>query len=77
MSKKAVIGGQFVRFDVSGVRVTQSLLEALNILDGECRHGSGGLWDISREGRKVIATPADGPFDTLVFNSKKRTWDVL
>lgn len=74
--KKDIIRGRFVKFDVGGTRVTDSLLEALNILDGECRHGSGGTWDISREGRKYVATPADGPFDTLYFNRKKKSWGV-
>ena len=77
MVKKNVIRGRFVKFDVSGARVTDSLIEALNILDEECRHGSGGAWDISREGRKIIAEPVDGPFDSLVFNSRKGKWDVL
>ena len=77
MVKKNVIRGRFVKFDVSGARVTDSLIEALNILDEDCRHGSGGTWDISREGRKIIAEPVDGPFDSLVFNSRKGKWDVL
>jgi hypothetical protein len=77
MIKKDIIRGRFVKFDVGGTRVTESLRGALQILDEECRHGSGGTWDISREGRKIIATPVDGPFDSLVFNPKKGAWDVL
>jgi len=77
MAKQNIIRGQFVKFDVSGTRVTQALQAALDILDGECRWGSGGTWDISRDGRKFIAEPTDGPFDSLVFNRKKGKWDVL
>jgi len=76
MAKENLINGEHVNFDVTGVRVTDALLEALNILDRECRSGSGGTWDISREGRKLIATPVDGPFDTLIFNKKKGKWSV-
>lgn len=76
MVKSNVIRGNFVKFDVSGVRITEALIEALNVLDGECRYGSGGTWDISREGRKYVATPTDGPYDTLYFNRKKKAWDV-
>lgn len=77
MANGNIIRGRFVKFDVSGVRVTDSLTEALNILDEECRYGSGGTWDIHRSGRKIIATPVDGPFDSLAFNSRKKAWDVL
>lgn len=77
MIKKDIIRGRFVKFDVGGIRVTDALLEALNILDEECRHGSGGTWDISRDGRKIIAEPVDGPFDSLVFSRKTGKWDVL
>ena len=77
MIKKDIIRGRFVKFDVGGTRVTDSLIEALNILAEECRHGSGGTWDIHRDGRKIIAEPVDGPFDSLVFNPKKGAWDVL
>ena len=77
MIKKDIIRGRFVKFDVTGVRVNEALTEALNILDEGCRYGSGGTWDISREGRKIVATPVDGPFDSLVFNRKKGKWDVL
>lgn len=73
---KHFINGEYVTFDISGVRVTDALLEALTILDNECRNGSGGTWDISREGRKIVATPVDGPFDTLYFNKKKGKWSV-
>lgn len=74
MSKKNLIRGEFVKFDVSGVRVTQALIEALEILDAECENGSGGAWSIYREGRKIIAEPMDGPFDSLTFNRKKKSW---
>ena len=77
MANGNIIRGRFVKFDVTGVRVNEALTEALNILDEECRYGSGGTWDISREGRKIVATPVDGPFDSLVFNSRKKAWDVL
>jgi hypothetical protein len=77
MVNKSIIRGRFVKFDVGGARVTQALRDALVILDEECRWGSGGTWDISREGRKIVATPVDGPFDSLVFNRKKGKWDVL
>jgi len=76
MARNGIIFGQNVRFDVSGVRVTQALRDALSTLDQECRRGSGGTWDISREGRTVVATPADGPFDTLYFDRKKGKWSV-
>jgi hypothetical protein len=74
MSKKNVVRGEFVKFDVSGVRVTQALIKALEILDAECENGSGGTWSIYREGRKIIAEPMDGPFDSLAFNRKKKSW---
>jgi hypothetical protein len=77
MIKKDIIRGRFVKFDVGGTRVTDSLIEALNILDEECRGGSGGTWDIHRSGRKIVATPVDGPFDSLAFNPRKKAWDVL
>lgn len=77
MANGNTIRGRFVKFDVSGVRVTDSLTEALNILDEECRYGSGGTWDIHRSGRKIVATPVDGPFDSLTFNPRKKAWDVL
>ena len=76
MANGNIIRGRFVKFDVTGLRVNESLTEALNILDEECRYGSGGTWDISREGRKYVATPTDGPYDTLYFNRKKKAWDV-
>ena len=76
MAKENLINGEHVNFDVTGVRVTDALLEALNILDRECRSGSGGTWDISRDGRKIVATPVDGPFDTPTFNKKKGKWSV-
>jgi len=76
MAKENLINGEHVNFDVTGVRVTDALLEALTILDRECRFGSGGTWDISREGRKLIATPVGGPFDTLFFNKRKGKWSV-
>jgi hypothetical protein len=77
MIKKNVIRGRFVKFDVSGARVTDFVIDALNILDEECRYGSGGTWDIRRDGLKIIAEPVDGPFDSLVFNPRKKVWDVL
>ena len=77
MAKKNIIRGRFVKFDVTGLRVNESLTEALNILDGECRYGSGGTWDIHRFGQKIVATPVDGPFDTLYFNRSKGSWGVL
>ena len=77
MANGNIIRGRFVKFDVTGVRVNEVLTEALNILDEECRGGSGGTWDIHRSGRKIVATPVDGPFDSLVFNRKKGKWDVL
>lgn len=77
MAKKNIIRGRFVKFDVSGVRVTDSLIAALDILDDECRNGSGGTWDIHRFGQKIVATPVDGPFDTLYFNRSKGSWGVL
>ena len=77
MANGNIIRGRFVKFDVSGTRVNEALIEALNILDEECRYGSGGTWDIHRSGRKIIATPVDGPFDSLAFNSRKKAWDVL
>ena len=76
MSSQGIIRGQFVRFDVTGLRVTQALRDALVILDQECRFGSGGTWDIHRDGRTIVATPADGPFDTLYFNRKNGKWSV-
>ena len=77
MAKKNIIRGRYVKFDVTGARVTKSLENALEVLDQECRYGSGGTWDIHRSGRKIIATPVDGPFDSLAFNSRKKAWDVL
>ena len=77
MAKQNIIRGRFVKFDVSGVRVTQALIDALDTLDGECKWGSGGTWDISRDGRKIIAEPTDGPFDSLVFSRKTGKWNVL
>ena len=74
MSKQNIISGRYVKFDVSGTRVTEALQRALDILDGECRNGPGGTWDISRDGRKYVATPVDGPFDTLYFNTKSARW---
>ncbi len=76
MARDGIIFGQNVNFDVSGTRVTQALRDALTILDHECRFGSGGTWDIHREGRTIVATPVDGPFDTLYFNRKKGRWSV-
>jgi len=73
-----VIFGKYVRFNTSGVRVTQALRDSLVILDQECRGGpgQGGTWDIHRNGRTVVATPADGPFDTLYYNPRKGKWTV-
>lgn len=77
MIKNDIIRGRFVRFEVCGTRVTPALRVALEILDRECQHGSGGTWDIHRKGRKIIATPVDGPFDSLVFNNLRGTWGAL
>ena len=77
MAKQNIIRGRFVKFDVGGTRVTQALIDALDTLDVECRGGSGGTWDISRDGRKIIAEPVDGPFDSLVFSRKTGKWNVL
>jgi len=74
MALNGIIFGRYVRFNVSGVRVTESLQQALQILDSECRYGSGGTWDIQRTGRTYLAIPADGPFDEVVFNRKKNCW---
>jgi len=71
-----VIFGMYVRFNTSGVRVTQALRDSLVILDQECRFGPGGTFDIHRNGRTVVATPADGPFDTLYYNPRKGKWTV-
>ena len=76
MPRNGIIFGRFVRFDVNGVRVTQALRDALVVLDQECRWGAGGAWDISRDGRKIVATPVDGPFDTVYYNPKKGAWSV-
>jgi len=76
MPINGIIFGQYVRFNTSGTRVTQALRDALVILDEECRGGSGGTWDISREGRTVVATPSDGPFDTLYYNPRKGKWTI-
>lgn len=75
MEKQNIIHGRYVKFDVSGTRVTEALQKALDILDAECRGGSGGTWDISRDGRKYVATPVDGPFDTVYFSKKKNKWE--
>lgn len=75
MAKQNIIQGRYVKFDVSGTRVTEALQKALDILDEECRCGSGGTWDISREGRTYVAEPVDGPFDTVYFSKKKNKWE--
>jgi hypothetical protein len=76
MAQDGIIFGQYVRFDISGTRITQALRDALVILDEECKHGPGGIWDISRNGKTLVATPVDGPFDTLYFDRKKGKWSV-
>jgi hypothetical protein len=75
MAKQNVIRGRYVKFDVTGARVTKSLQNALDVLDQECRHGSGGTWDIQLSGRTYLAIPCDGPFDEVVFNRKKNRWE--
>lgn len=75
MAKQNIIQGRYVKFDVSGTRVTEALQKALDILDEECRGGSGGTWDIRREGRTYVAEPVDGPFDTVYFSKKKNKWE--
>jgi hypothetical protein len=79
MPINGIIFGQNVRFNTSGTRVTQALRDALVILDEECRGGSGGTFDIHRiglNGRKVVAIPVDGPFDTLYYNPRKGKWTI-
>lgn len=74
MPRNGIIFGQFVRFDVNGIRITQALRDALVQLDESCRHGSGGTWDIVRKGRTYAAIPVDGPFDTVYYNRRTATW---
>jgi len=75
-SDNCIVIGENVRFDVTGLRMTQSLSSALEILDQECKHGSGGTWDIARDGRTYVATPTSGPFDTLYYSRTKKRWEV-
>jgi hypothetical protein len=75
MALNGIIFGRYVKFNVGGVPVTEDLQKALQVLDGECRYGSGGSWDIVKSGKTFKAIPVDGPFDSVKFNQKKNRWE--
>jgi len=74
MAKKSnIIRGQFVSFDVYGLRITQALRDALAILDADCRGGAGGIWDVFLDGRTYVAAP-DSSFDSVTYDRKRGRW---
>ena len=67
----AVFHGRYVNLDYGDIEVNEELENALFILDESCRFGSGGTFDIDEaddERFLYVATPCDGPFDTLYFD---------
>jgi hypothetical protein len=68
-----VLKGDYVEFWCGNMKLTPKLVKALEILDNECRRGSGGSWSVSRYGKTYIAEP-DGPFDSVVYHEKKGKW---
>jgi hypothetical protein len=65
--------GSNTKLDYTGIKMTDALRRALEILDSECSYGT---FDISatdpEEGLpkeyRWSATPCDGPYETLYFN---------
>ena len=65
--------GSNTKLDYTGIKMTDALLHALQILDAECSYGT---FDIDttdpEEGLpkeyRWTATPCDGAFETLYFN---------
>ena len=70
---QTTIRGKNTTFNLGSTTLTPRLQEALRVLDRDCRFGSGGEWYIKRIPGGWKATP-DGPFDTVYWNGKKRTW---
>ena len=67
----AVFHGQYVNLDYGNLEFDSDLESALFVLDASCRFGSGGTYDIDESDDErflYVATPSDGPFDTLYFD---------
>lgn len=73
MDKNQTIRGRNTTFNLGSTNLTPRLQEALQVLDRDCRGGSGGSWDIQRIPGGWVAIP-DGPFDSVYWNGKKGTW---
>ena len=71
----SIYRGSNTKLDYTGIKMTDALLQALQILDAECSYGT---FDISvtdpEEGLpkeyRWTAEPSDGPYETLYFNGK-------
>jgi hypothetical protein len=67
----AVFHGNNVNLDYGDMEFDADLENALFVLDASCRFGSGGTYDIAEmddEQFLYVATPVDGPFDTLYYD---------
>ena len=75
---KGIFKGQFIKIDYSSLELTDELEEAMEALDEDCAHGSGGTWDIFEEepenGVPFRAVFNDFASDELVWNSEAGTW---
>jgi hypothetical protein len=69
-SKNGIVKGNFVKFDIGNLELTQELEEALEILDSDCANGCGGTWSVcvsDEDGADFEAEFMDMPTDTLFF----------
>ena len=75
---KGIFKGQFIKIDYFGLELTEELMEAMEALDSDCAHGSGGTWEIFEEdpanGVPFRAIFLDFASDELVWNSEAGTW---
>ena len=65
--------GSNTKLDYTGIKMTDALLQALQILDAECSYGTFDISKVSPEEGlpkeyRWSATPCDGPYETLYFN---------
>ena len=75
---KETFNGRFVKINYFGLDLTEELKEAMEALDGDCAHGSGGTWEVFNEdpenGVPFRAIFLDFASDELVWNSEAGTW---
>jgi len=75
---KGTFNGRFVKINYFSLDLTEELKEAMEALDADCAHGSGGTWEVFSEdpenGVPFRAIFLDFASDELVWNSGAGTW---